>query len=54
MAEDLGGRLLLAGELPGFEVIGGDLGEGGVEFYSDDLLEGELRGEHDGTAFSAA
>ena len=54
MIDDAGGAGGLAGGLPDFEVRGGGLGEGWVEFYADGFFEGELGGQHDGSAFAAA
>ncbi len=38
--------------LPVVEIELGDVGEGGVEFDADDLVEGELAGDKDRAAFA--
>ncbi len=44
LTEDAGGTGGVSGGLPGVEVVGGDLGQGGIEFDADYLLKRELRG----------
>lgn len=52
--EDGGGAGVGVGATPEGDVLPGDVGEGGVKFDAEDVGEGEIGGEQDGSALAAA